>query len=87
MQTNVVVPVTPKDVSEVIGILDNGVDIIIYNRWGTPNHTYTIQLLEDNLHNLLLGNKFKKSFLIFACVTILAPNSKLEVMHDLWDTI
>ena len=87
MRTNVVVPVTPKDVKEVIRIPDNGVDIVIYNRQGTPNHTYNIQLLEDNLCNLPLGNEFNKSFLIFACVTILALNLKLEEVHDLWDTI
>ena len=87
MWTNVVVPVTPKDVREVIGILNNGVDIVIYNRLGTPNRTYNIQFLEDNLRNLPLGDEFKKSFLIFACATIIAPNSKLEGMHDLWDMI
>ena len=35
----------------------------------------------------MLGNEFNKSFLIFACVTILALNLKLEEVHDLWDTI
>ena len=83
MRTNFVVLVTPKDVREVIGIQDNGVDIVIYNRCNIPNRTYNIQLLEDNLHNLPLGDKLKKSFLIFACATILAPNSKLKGMHDL----
>ncbi|KAJ9698952.1 hypothetical protein PVL29_007834 [Vitis rotundifolia] len=87
MWTNVVVLVTPKDVKKVIGIPDNGVDIVVYNRCGIPNRTYNIQILEDNMRNLLLGDVFKKSFLIFACATILVPNSKLEGMHDLWDTI
>ena len=76
MRTNVVVLVTSQDVRKVIGILDNRVDIVIYNRCGTTNRTYNIQILEDNMPNLSLGNKFKKSFLIFACTTILAPNSK-----------
>ena len=87
MRTNVVIPVTPKDIRDVIGIPDNVVNIVIYNRHGTPNRTYDIQILEDNMRNLPVGDKFKKSFLIFACATILAPNSKLEGMHDLWDTI
>ncbi|KAL6348459.1 hypothetical protein AAG906_007391 [Vitis piasezkii] len=39
------------------------------------------------MRNLLLGDEFKKSFLIFACATILVPNSKLEGMHDLLDMI
>ncbi|RVW69321.1 hypothetical protein CK203_062747 [Vitis vinifera] len=28
-----------------------------------------------------------EDFLIFACAALLAPNSKLEGIHDLWDTI
>ena len=76
MATRVVVPVTPKDVREVLGILDNGVDILIYNRRDTPNCTYNIKILEDNLRDLRVGKEFMKSFLIFACATILTPNSK-----------
>ena len=76
MQTKVVVPVMPKDVREVLGIPDNGVDILIYNRRDTPNCTYDIKILEDNLCDLLVGKEFMKSFLIFACATILTPNSK-----------
>ena len=87
MQTKVVVPVTPKDVREVLGISDNGVDILIYNRHGIPNRTYDIQILEDNMRDLPIGKEFKKSFLIFAYATILAPNSKQEGMHDLWDMV
>ena len=87
MVTKIVVPITPKDVSEVIGIPENGVDIVVCNRRSMTNRTYNMQILEDNFHNLPIGDDFKKSFLIFACATILAPNSKLEWMHDLWDTI
>ena len=43
-----------------------------------------MQLLEDNLRNLSIGDDFKKSF-IFSCATIFAPNSKLEGVHDLCD--
>ena len=87
METRVAVPVTPKDVREVLGIPDDGVDILIYNRRGTPNRTYDIKILEANLRDLPVGEEFMKSFLIFACATILAPNSKQEGMHDLWDTV
>ncbi|XP_034685670.1 uncharacterized protein LOC117914432 [Vitis riparia] len=87
MDTRVAVPVTPKDVREVLGIPDDGVDILIYNRRGTPNRTYDIKILEANLRDLPVGEEFMKSFLIFACATILAPNSKQEGMHDLWDTV
>ena len=76
METKVVVPVTPKDVRDVLGIPDNGVDILIYNSCGTPNRTYDIKILEANLLDLPIGEEFMKSFLIFTCATILAPNSK-----------
>ncbi|XP_019080463.1 uncharacterized protein LOC109123875 [Vitis vinifera] len=87
METKVVVPVMPKNVREVLGIPNNGVDILIYNRRGTPNRTYDIKILEANLRDLPVGEEFMKSFLIFACATILAPNSKQEGMHDLWDMV
>ena len=76
METKVAVPVKPKDVREVLGIPDNGIDIVIYNRRGTPNRTYNIKILEANLRDLPVGEEFMKSFLIFVCATILAPNSK-----------
>ncbi|RVW94280.1 hypothetical protein CK203_034836 [Vitis vinifera] len=86
MQSNVAIPITPQDVREVLGIPDNGMGILVYNRRDTPNHTYNIHILEDNMCNLPVGEEFKKYFLIFAYATILAPNSKQEAMHDLWDT-
>lgn len=51
MVTKIAIPVIPKDVSEVvIGILDNGVDIVVYNRRSMKNHTNNMQILEGNLH-------------------------------------
>ena len=73
----IVVPISSKDVSEVIGIPNNGVDIIVYNRRATKNRTYNMQLLEDNLRNLSIGDDFKKSF-IFSCATIFAPTQNLK---------
>ena len=70
-----------------MGISSNGEEIVMHTRIGTSNRTYTINLLEQNLDNLPIGDDFRKTYLIFACATILAPNSKLEGMHDLWDTI
>ena len=87
MVTVVVVPVTEEDVSKIMGILSNGEEIVVHSRRGISNRTYTISLLEQNLENLAIGDDFRKTFLIFSCATILAPNSKLEGMHDLWDTI
>ncbi|RVW34000.1 hypothetical protein CK203_091958 [Vitis vinifera] len=51
MHTNVVVLVTPQYVREVLGIPNNGMDILIYNRRNTPNRTYDIQILEDNMQD------------------------------------
>ena len=87
MATGVVVPVTAQDVGNIMGIPCNGEEIVVHTRRGTSNRTYTISLLEQNLENLAIGDDFRKTFLIFACATLLAPNSKLEGIHDLWDTI
>ena len=87
MATDIVVPIIEEDVSKVMGIPSNCVKIVVHTRRGTSNRTYTISLLEQNLYNLPNGDEFRKTFLIFPCATILAPNSKLEGMHDLWDTI
>ncbi|RVW16706.1 hypothetical protein CK203_080873 [Vitis vinifera] len=87
MATGIVVPVTAQDVDNIMGIPCNGEEIVVHTRRGTSNRTYTISLLEQNLENLAIGDDFRKTFLIFACATLLAPNSKLEGIHDLWDTI
>ncbi|KAL6328458.1 hypothetical protein AAG906_038333 [Vitis piasezkii] len=86
MQSNVAIPVTPQDVRKALGIPDNGVDIVVYNRHDTPNRTYDIHILEDNMCNLPVGEEFKKSFLIFSCATILAPTQnkkpKEPIVHN-----
>ncbi|RVW61846.1 hypothetical protein CK203_064368 [Vitis vinifera] len=87
MATDVAIPVTTEGVSNVMGIPSNGEEIVVHTKRGTSNRTYTISLLEQNLEDLTMGDDFRKTFLIFACATLLAPNSKLEGMHDLWDTI
>ncbi|RVX22855.1 hypothetical protein CK203_008384 [Vitis vinifera] len=50
----------------------------------TPNRTYDIKILEANLLDLPIGEEFMKSFLIFTCATILAPNSKQKSISDAW---
>eukprot|EP00261_Vitis_vinifera_P040715 XP_019081958.1 PREDICTED: uncharacterized protein LOC104882382 [Vitis vinifera] len=70
-----------------MGILNSGVDVVILKRTAPSNRTYTLRVLEQNLENLPVCDDFLKSFLIFSCATLLAPNSKLEGSHDLWDTI
>ena len=87
MATRIVALVTLEDVSEIMGILTIGVDVVVHYRRATTNRTYNMQLLEENLHNLPIGEEFKKTFLIFAYAAILALIFKLERMHDLWDTI
>ncbi|XP_034707051.1 uncharacterized protein LOC117930516 [Vitis riparia] len=87
MANGIAVPVTTEDVSNIMGIPSNGEEIVVHTRRDTSNCSYTITLLEQNLEDLAIGDDFTKTFLIFACATLLAPNSKLEGMHDLWDTI
>ena len=71
----------------VLGIPCDGLDIIVHNYRSTPNRTYKLKFVEINLRTLPVGEKFCKSFLIFSCATILAPNSKQEGIQDLWDFI
>ena len=63
------------------------VDMVILKRTTSTNRTYTLSILEQNVENLPFFDEFLKSFLIFSCATLLAPNLKLEGIHDLWDTI
>ena len=74
MATNVDVRVNEEHVSMVMRILSNGVDMVVHNGRATSNHTYTLSLLEQNLENLLVDDEFIKTFLIFSCATMLAPN-------------
>ena len=87
MATGSAVNVNEQHVSQVMGIPNSGEDLVIVKRTGPSNRTYTLRVLEQNLDNLPVGDDFLKSFLIFSCATLLAPNSKLEGSHDLWDTI
>ena len=81
------ITIKPQHISMVLGIPCDGLDINVHNRRSTPNRTYKMKVVETNLGTLLVGEDFCKSFLIFACVTILAPNSKHEGIWDLWDSI
>ncbi|KAJ9672806.1 hypothetical protein PVL29_026155 [Vitis rotundifolia] len=87
MATSSAVTVNEQHVSQVMDIPNSGEDLVIVKRTGPSNRTYTLKVLEQNLDNLPVGDDFFKSFLIFSCATLLAPNSKLEGSHDLWDTI
>ena len=80
-----ILPITINDVRDVMGIPCDAVDVIMYPRHGSITHTYSIHQLEEKLIELPIGEEFLKLFIIFSCATILAPNSKLEGIHDLWD--
>ena len=81
------VSVTEEHVSKVMGIPSSGADMVILKKTGSSNRTYTLRVLEQNLENLPICDAFLKTFLNFSCATLLEPNSKLEGIHDLWDTI
>ena len=87
MGTNNTVFVNEEHVSEVMGIPSTGVDVVILKKTTLSNRTCTLRVLEQNLENLPVCDEFLKTFLIFSCATLLAPNSKLEGIHDLWETI
>ena len=87
MASSVVVDVTLADVEATMGILCRNLDGPIYQRRVAKGRIYIIRYLESQLDYLPFGEEFTKIFLIFKCATILAPNSKPEGMHDLWDFI
>ena len=87
MGTNNTVFVNEEHVSGVMGIPSTRVDVVILKKTALSNRTCTLRVLEQNLENLPICDEFLKTFLIFSCATLLAPNSKLEGIHDLWDTI
>ena len=79
--------VTIDDVMNFMGMPLGGLDVVMHPLRGLTSWVYSLNTLEEKLINLDIDNKFQKVFIIFACVTILAPNSKLEGIHDLWDLI
>ena len=87
MASSVVVDVTLADVEAAMGIPFHSLDVSVHQRWVVNGQIYNIQYLESQLDSLPVGEEFTKIFLIFMCATILAPNSKPEGMHDLWDLI
>ena len=79
--------VTIDNVMNVMGIPFGGPDVIVHPLHGLTSRVYSLNRLEESLIDLEVGNEFQKVFIIFACATILAPNNKLESIHDLWDLI
>ena len=79
--------VTVDDVMNVMGIPLGGPNVIVHSRRGLTSRVYSLNRLEESLIDFEVGSEFQKVFIIFACATILAPNSKLEGIHDLWDLI
>ena len=66
-----------------MGIPCGKVDVIVHPRHGSTTHTYSIRQVEDKLIELPIGEELLKLFIIFSCAIILAPNSKLEGIHNL----
>ena len=79
--------VTIDDVMNVMGIPLGGPNVIVHPWCGLTSRVYSLNRLEESLIDLEVDNEFQKVFIIFAYATILAPNSKLEGIHDLWDLI
>ena len=47
----------------------------------------TLNTCEERLLNLPIGEEFRRCFLYYACVTILAPTSRIDGCRNLWHTI
>ena len=84
---SVVVDITLADIKIAIIIPCCDLDVPVHRRWVVKGQIYSIRYLESQLDSLPIAEEFTINFLIFTCATILAPNSKPEVMHDLWDFI
>ena len=75
------------DVGDIMDIPCSSEDIIISTNRTCASiaREYTLSNLEKDLIELLVGDQFKKVFIIFACATVMAPNSTKEGNHNLWD--
>ena len=87
MASSVVLDVTLANVEATMGIPCRSLDVPVHRRRVAKGKIYSVRYLESQLDSLPVGEEFTKVFLIFTCATILAPNSKPEEMHDLWDFI
>ena len=87
MVRSVVVDVTLANVEATMVIPCRSLDMPVHRRRVAKGRIYSIRYLEQQLDSLPIGKEFTKIFLIFKCTTIVAPNSKPEGMHDLWDFI
>ena len=81
------IPINEEHVNRVMAIPSTGLDMVVLKRTAPINRTYSLCILEQNLENQPVCDEFLKSFLIFSCATMLAPNSKLEGIYGLWNTI
>ena len=73
----------------VLGIPCSSEDIIVSTHMTCAPiaREYTLSKLEKYLIELLLGDKFKKVFIIFACTIVLASNSTKEGNHDRYEVV
>ena len=72
------VNITVQDDSDVLGVPYEGIVINFVNQRSTPNRKYCLRDIERDLMDQHIGEQFSKAFLIFACATILVPNTKHE---------
>ena len=42
---------------------------------------------KDRIHELPIGEEFRRAFIWYACVTILAPTSRVDGCRNLWQTL
>ena len=83
MGSSIFVDVTTRDVEAAMEISCDDLVLPIHLNWVAKDATYIIGFVESQLVPLPISEEFIKIFLIFRCATTLAPNNKLEGMHDL----
>ena len=75
--------VTPTMVNELFGLPKHGRILQVPSN-STDYPFGSIHECKDRLHDLPVGEEFKRAFLFYACTTILAPTSRVAGCQNLW---
>ncbi|KAJ7970533.1 E3 ubiquitin-protein ligase SIN-like [Quillaja saponaria] len=83
------IPLMPKDVELVMGLSASGKDVVnsgpddiiadLRNSYSATNRGISVRLLEEQLAAPEAGDDFKRSFVLYALGTLLAPTARLDV--------
>ena len=78
--------VTPEVVNELFGLPMHG--RILQVSSNPSEHPFgRLRDCEDRLHEIPIGEDFRRTFIWYACATILAPTSRVDGCRNLWHTL